>query len=216
MMKQNTKNYSSKEVINNQKSDTPSTKKKKRVYKKHIILTKEQISVGKEVNTRSFIYSPITTRFSEGMNLLIYFHLAFLIVLIGILVIKLVPVFDEIMFNKTCFFIADYHIYCPGCGGTRALFSVLRLDFVSAFKHNAFALILLFTLIYVDIRTIIREIRGRRHKPSLPSVPYFSRYLLILLVVAFILSFVIKNVLLFWGIDPTGEIGNYWVENPLW
>ncbi|MBQ8546449.1 MAG: DUF2752 domain-containing protein [Clostridia bacterium] len=215
MKKENADVKPSDNLKNHQKTDTPSSKRKKRVYKKHIILSKEQVSLGKEINARSFIYNPTKTLVSEGMKMLICFHVGFLIVLLGFLVIKLVPVLDKAMFDKTCFFIADYHIYCPGCGGTRALFSVLRLDFVTAFKHNAFAVVLFFTLIYVDIRTVAREIKGRRCKPSLPSVPYFSRYLLIILIISFIFSFVIKNLLLLWGIDPTGEIGNYWVNNPL-
>ena len=36
-----------------------------------------------------------------------------------------------------------FGIYCPGCGTTRALMSLLRLDIYQAFRYNAFSIIIL-------------------------------------------------------------------------
>ncbi len=36
-----------------------------------------------------------------------------------------------------CIYRALFNIHCPGCGITRALISVLKLDFASAFAHNS-------------------------------------------------------------------------------
>ena len=38
--------------------------------------------------------------------------------------------------NVGCFFKLLFKIPCPGCGISRALFSLIKLDFVSAFKFN--------------------------------------------------------------------------------
>ena len=35
------------------------------------------------------------------------------------------------------------HLYCPGCGITRCLFSLIQLDFYKAFKYNQLVFILL-------------------------------------------------------------------------
>ena len=207
MKKQNTKKSLAEKM---QKTDTPKPKKQKKAYKNHVFLTREHLEVKKQLekdtNVQDVLKKPL---FSEGMKMLICFHVGFLIVLLGFLVIKLVPSLEEAVFGKTCFFITSFHLYCPGCGGTHALFSLLRFDLISAIEHNLFAVVLFFTTLYVDLRTILREIKYKDSKPTLPSVPYFSRYLLILLIVTFIASFALKNALLFWGIDPTGQIGNY-------
>lgn len=197
----------------NKKTDTLSAKKKKRSYKKRIFLTKEHIKISKELDKGTDIRISREPIFSEGMKMLICFHIGFLIVLLGFCVIKLFPTLENAVFDKTCFFITSFHLYCPGCGGTHALFSILRLDLISALGHNLFAVVLFFTTLYVDVRTICREIKYKNSKPTLPSVPYFTRYLLILLIVAFIVSFFLKNALLFFGIDPTGQIGEYWVKS---
>ena len=35
-------------------------------------------------------------------------------------------------------------LYCPGCGITRMLFSILKLDFYQAFRYNPFLFVLFF------------------------------------------------------------------------
>ncbi len=49
----------------------------------------------------------------------------------------------------SCPFYKLTHLYCPGCGSTRMLFSLLKLDFKSAFAYNPLLFILLpFACIY--------------------------------------------------------------------
>jgi len=40
------------------------------------------------------------------------------------------------LLDTTCIFIYLFNIPCPGCGMTRALLFLLKLDFKSAFMHN--------------------------------------------------------------------------------
>ena len=49
-----------------------------------------------------------------------------------------------------------FGIYCPGCGLTRALGAMLRLDFIQAFKYNVFSLVLI-PLIAIVFVTFIWE-----------------------------------------------------------
>ncbi|MBQ7412273.1 MAG: DUF2752 domain-containing protein, partial [Clostridia bacterium] len=35
-----------------------------------------------------------------------------------------------------CALASNAYMYCPGCGGTRAVWSMLRLDFLSALRYN--------------------------------------------------------------------------------
>ena len=63
-------------------------------------------------------------------------------------------------FGKTCVFLELFNIPCPGCGMTRAALSLLRLDFVSAVKHNivVFFMPYVFVYVFVDGRHKIHNI----------------------------------------------------------
>lgn len=41
-------------------------------------------------------------------------------------------------FLPGCYIYGRYHIYCPGCGGTRAVRSLLGGDFVQSFLYHPF------------------------------------------------------------------------------
>lgn len=49
----------------------------------------------------------------------------------------------EFGFDIPCVFHKLTGYYCPGCGITRCLFSILKLDFYKAFMYNQFVFILL-------------------------------------------------------------------------
>lgn len=61
-----------------------------------------------------------------------------------------------------CPFFLISGLYCPGCGSTRAIFSLLELDIRSAFSYNAFAAILLpLVAIYIVCSLVSYVRRGR-------------------------------------------------------
>lgn len=69
-----------------------------------------------------------------------------------------------IVYRKTgigipCLFRLVTHLNCPGCGVTRMLESLLRLDIVSAFHYNACLLILFPVLIALFVRWAYLYIR---------------------------------------------------------
>ncbi|MDP9340318.1 MAG: DUF2752 domain-containing protein [Acidobacteriota bacterium] len=52
------------------------------------------------------------------------------------------------------------HMYCPGCGATRALAALLHGRLVEALHYNAFVVLLLPPVVYFLIRTYARILRG--------------------------------------------------------
>lgn len=54
-------------------------------------------------------------------------------------------------FGMPCAINKIFGIYCSGCGLTRAVGSMLELDFYQAFRYNAFSLILIPTLVFAII-----------------------------------------------------------------
>ena len=55
----------------------------------------------------------------------------------------------------TCVFLHFLGVPCPGCGMTRALLAILRLDFVAAIKYNPliFCMPYVFAYIFLDFKT---------------------------------------------------------------
>ena len=61
-------------------------------------------------------------------------------------------------FGITCVFLELFGIPCPGCGMTRALVSLVRLDFYQAAKHN----VIIFFIPYV-FAFVLFDFQHRRH-----------------------------------------------------
>lgn len=87
-------------------------------------------------------------------------------------------------------------LYCPGCGITRMILSILQLDFYQAFRYNAFLMILLpFALVY-GILYFTAWIQDRQ-VPRLPNIVWN------ILLIAAIAFMIIRNIPLFSFLAPT-------------
>lgn len=73
--------------------------------------------------------------------------LVFLVLLIGYYFIHL---FTGFAISCPIHYLTGY--YCPGCGITRMLFSIIKLDFYQAFRYNPLVFVML--IIYVAINII--------------------------------------------------------------
>lgn len=97
------------------------------------------------------------------------------------------------------------HLYCPFCGGTRAFFSLLRLDFSSALRQNAAVSAAAPVLLVFDLWLLFRLLRGKAFPPKL-----WRRSGAVLLV-WFALFFLARNAaLVFFRFDPLGDLLPYW------
>ncbi len=96
-------------------------------------------------------------------------------------------------------------LYCPLCGGTRALKALLRLDFASAIAYNPFVLLLVVLFITLDVLAFLRLLRGEQR------LFVFPRSMWLTFCVLFVLWGILRNVLMIiCGIDTTGDLVLFW------
>ena len=86
-----------------------------------------------------------------------------------------------------CMFKEITGFYCPGCGVTRMLFSILKLDFYQAFRYNPFVFILL--ILYIIFLLIKIIIKITKHKDIV--IPEYVYYVLIGLLLIY---WIIRNI----------------------
>ncbi len=111
---------------------------------------------------------------------------------------------DEIISGKegyTCIFQRLFSIYCPACGGTRAVGYLLSFKIKEAFIYYPplfVGLILVTWLNFIYIRSFI--------KSDLSYIEKHKYYEFISIPVSILLFFIIRNILLLFGIDYIHDI----------
>ena len=99
-----------------------------------------------------------------------------------------------------CAFARGVHLYCPGCGGSRALYALLRFDLLGSLLAKPALLRGGATLLYSEL-ALLGYARGGRVR-ALPAI-LFGAFL--------VLFFLVRNILLVAaGIDPLGDLISYW------
>lgn len=115
-------------------------------------------------------------------------------IFIGVLVVfNLYIVFFT---NYKCPWRRDFNIYCAGCGGTRMLRSLMKLDFYQAFRYNALIFILVPLVFIYVLYVIIKKILGRCY------YKIKDRDLIILFLVM-LLFMTLRNIEAFSFLTPT-------------
>lgn len=87
------------------------------------------------------------------------------------------------------------HLYCPGCGITRLLFSIIHLDFYQAFRYNP----LVFILIILGFIYIILKLILKRFNINL-VIPNYIWYIILIIVIVY---GILRNIPEFSWLSPT-------------
>jgi hypothetical protein len=128
----------------------------------------------------------------------------------ALIAVLLFPLYRRItrvltVFLSSCVLHDRLHLYCPLCGGTRAIEAILRLDFAAAFSYNPLVILLLIGLLAWDLLALIRLLRGRDSVFALPTWVWIT---LIALAIAY---GILRNALLVSvGYDPLGDLSRFW------
>ena len=93
-----------------------------------------------------------------------------------------------------------FHIYCPICGGTRAIAALMRLNISEAIKCNAFVVFLIVIFIYYDISSLVAIIRGK------DKVLNISKQMKIAVLLVLSVFFIVRNIALVLGYDYLGDL----------
>lgn len=89
-----------------------------------------------------------------------------------------------------------FHIYCPGCGLTRMMISIFKLDFYQAFRYNPYVFILLNLFIIYLLYALIRYFITKK-------IPPINIKLIIGIVYSLLIYMVLRNIPLFDFLSPT-------------
>lgn len=95
-----------------------------------------------------------------------------------------------------CVFNKLFNIYCPGCGTTRMIRSLLELDFYQAFRYNPLLFVLLFPFVGVIFAEVIYFIKNKK------MFNISTKIYVILLIIIFI-YWVLRNIPYFSCLAPT-------------
>lgn len=122
------------------------------------------------------------------------FKYSFFLLIISLLLVLNIFFLDRI--NYVCPFRKLFHIYCPGCGGTRMIKALFKMDFYQSFRYNPLLFIfLVIGIIYLGVMMIVYI---KKRKLILPSVRVYV-FMLVLLVIYMVL----RNIPAFSYLIPT-------------
>jgi hypothetical protein len=124
-----------------------------------------------------------------------------LLVLLGLLLFSIgYYIFYKITnIGIPCVFHTVFGLYCPGCGITRMIFSIMQLDFYQAFRYNALMFIFTPFIIFFAGDLIIAYLYDRKTK-FFGKVPNFVWIILTIICVIF---GAIRNMEPFTYLEPT-------------
>ncbi len=114
-------------------------------------------------------------------------HLSFLAILAGAGVLYIFPP-ESYHFYPQCPVFRYLHIYCPGCGATRALAALLHGEIRTAAHYNALVVLLIPPALYCLIKRYVGILRG--HTLSWPQL---SPATINIILLATLLFAVVRN-----------------------
>ena len=104
--------------------------------------------------------------------------------------------FDKIITIPECAVFKNIGIYCPGCGATRAVYSLYNGDVLKSIYYNPIIMYILIVLLLYLITEGISKIIKKENKCILKDVNLYVYCGLVILLI----NWVIKLIMLFQGI----------------
>ena len=124
-----------------------------------------------------------------------YSKMKLILILISFLIIYFI--LSELLdVGIPCLFYEITGYYCPGCGITRLLFFLLKLDFYQAFRYNPLIFIL---IIITGIYWLVKFILKKFMNISI-EIPNYVYYILLVIVIIF---GILRNIPMFDFLSPT-------------
>ena len=122
----------------------------------------------------------------------IIYGLLFLLIVIGLYFL-----YTKKIIVIPCLFHEVTSLYCPGCGMSRALISLVQLNIYQAIRYNALVIVLVPVFIIYLILKIESYINNRPMRFKVPN------YIIIIALIVVILYGVLRNIPLFDFLKPT-------------
>ncbi len=111
---------------------------------------------------------------------------------------------EKLLFElfSECSIRENFQIYCPGCGGTRAVVELLQLHFWKSFCYNPIPIGILVDFLINIITISMEKYQGEKYKYIRIHIRSKQAVLMVLF-----LFFVVRNLLLYgYGIDMLGDL----------
>ena len=128
----------------------------------------------------------------------------FLSVNLGLLLtLLLFPLYEKFIMplpSNQCISVPMLHLYCPACGGTRAFQSLLQFDLLSSLKYNPIVPVGAVGFAAYEVYMLVFLIKRAERKV------FFNRPVFIVTMALWVIYFIIRNLLLFFGVDVVGDI----------
>ena len=109
--------------------------------------------------------------------------------------------FLEELFAAECYFGTQWRIYCPGCGGTRALEALLHGRVIESLKYNPIVILFLIDVMVTEIL----ELFEKRRKEIGKTAEFRRKINSGLLIFIFLFSLFRNYILHRYGIDMLGD-----------
>lgn len=120
-----------------------------------------------------------------------------------LLVVLLFPLYRALMAwlpEDQCNMVQWFHLYCPGCGGTRAFQALYQFDILASLMYNPIVVVGGVILVIYEL-TMIKHLIQKTERGSFVNMKVFW-----VLFTLWMVYFVVRNVLLLFGIDVLGDI----------
>lgn len=98
-----------------------------------------------------------------------------------------------------CIIKDKFNIYCPSCGGTRALKALLNFHFLESLYYNPIVLLIIMLIIFKFCHHRLKAINEQK-------LDYKNLVVSIIFLLIWFTYFIARNILLYYGIDLLGDI----------